>query len=75
MMIRLIESISLMAKRPVWSTPRPRPITIPQVMTLKTLPPRGRVVFLFLELCWHAPDAFAQPVAAGLDLLRSAIRT
>jgi hypothetical protein len=24
-------------KRPFWSTPLPRPITIPQVMTLKTL--------------------------------------
>jgi hypothetical protein len=26
-----------MAKRPAWSTALPRPITIPQVMTLKTL--------------------------------------
>ena len=26
-----------MAKRPKWSQPLPRPITIPQVMTLKTL--------------------------------------
>jgi hypothetical protein len=26
-----------MAKRPAWSTPLPRPITIPDVITLKTL--------------------------------------
>jgi hypothetical protein len=26
-----------MSKRPTWSTPLPRPITIPKVMTLKTL--------------------------------------
>jgi hypothetical protein len=26
-----------MPKRPAWSTPLPRPITIPRVMTIKTL--------------------------------------
>jgi hypothetical protein len=29
--------MTALAKRPAWSTPLPRPIKIPQVMTLKTL--------------------------------------
>ena len=36
-MIRRSLNDNLMAKRPDWSTPLPRPITIPEVMTLKTL--------------------------------------
>jgi hypothetical protein len=32
-----IEENGPMNKRATWSTPLPRPITIPQVMTLKTL--------------------------------------
>jgi hypothetical protein len=36
--------MTALAKLPNWSTPLPRPITIPQVMTLKTLADVRRLI-------------------------------
>jgi len=61
-----------MAKRPKWSQPLPRPITIPQVMTLKTL---GDVRKLIGHIpkdrralsSWQHVEATLQACAAGDD--------
>jgi hypothetical protein len=61
-----------MSKRPAWSTPLPRPITIPKVMTLKTLADvRALLRHIPKErrglMTWQHVDKTLQACAAGED--------
>jgi hypothetical protein len=61
-----------MSKRPSWRTPLPRPITIPQVMTLKTLADVRKLIGHIPKerrqlYTWQHVEATLQACAAGDD--------
>jgi hypothetical protein len=67
-----------MSKRPSWSTPLPRPITIPQVMTLRTLADvrklLGHIPKERRELStWRHVEATLQACAAGEDTVNISV--